>query len=37
MKWWNNVVTEQDTVTFGGKDRRMRENEGGGEKGGFER
>jgi hypothetical protein len=33
----NNIVTAQDKVTSGGKDRRMRENDGGGEKGGFER
>ena len=37
MKWCNNVLTAQDKVTFGGNDRRMRENDGGGEKDGFER
>jgi len=37
MKWWNNVLTAQDKVTFGGNDRRMQENDGGGERDGFER
>jgi hypothetical protein len=34
---WYNEMVEQDKVTFGGNDRRMRENDGGGEKDGFER
>jgi Asp-tRNA(Asn)/Glu-tRNA(Gln) amidotransferase C subunit len=36
MMWWNKAVTREDKITFGDKDKRIRENVTEGEQGGFE-